>query len=338
MNTVLRLTLSLVLAVGLVMLLLHWSGTEPGAIFSALGSLDASVYWTALGVQVLIYPLRAMRLRTLLPAAHPVPTARLIPITAAHVLASNVLPAKVGEASLVLYLRRAGGVPAAHGTAVLYVSRVLDFATLTGAMAAACLILEPGPEISALPWMTPLGVGLGVMTLALIWLAASGGRIVSLATGLLSMLHLDRTGIGVRVVGFAERLRESLAQVGRRQLWSAAALGLPIWILVFIFYATLAQGLGLGFDDSCLGHLGFVDMVFGVGLGILGNMIPINGFGGFGLQDMGWAAGFTVLGVQGDLAASTGLAAHMIYIFNISVLGLLGHTLMGLSRRVPEDG
>jgi hypothetical protein len=67
-------------------------------------------------------------------------------------------------------------------------------------------------------------------------------------------------------------------------------------------------------------------------------MIPINGFGGFGLQDMGWAAGFTVLGVQGDLAASTGLAAHMIYIFNISVLGLLGHTLMGLSRRVPEDG
>jgi hypothetical protein len=220
---------------------------------------------------------------------------------------------------------------------VLYVSRVLDFATLTGAMAAACLIMEPGPEISALPWMTPLGVGLGVMTLALTWLAASGGRIVSLATGLLSMLHLDRTGIGVRVVGFAERLRESLAQVGRRQLWLAAALGLPIWILVFIFYATLAQGLGLGFEGSSLGHLGFVDMVFGVGLGILGNMIPINGFGGFGLQDMGWAAGFTVLGVQGDLAASTGLAAHMIYIFNISVLGLLGHTLMGLSRRVPED-
>jgi hypothetical protein len=52
---------------------------------------------------------------------------------------------------------------------------------------------------------------------------------------------------------------------------------------------------------------------------------------------MGWAAGFTVLGVHGDLAASTGLAAHMIYIFNISLLGLLGHTLMGLSRRTPED-
>ena len=39
-----------------------------------------------------------------------------------------------------------------------------------------------------------------------------------------------------------------------------------------------------------------------------------------------------------QLAAATGLAAHMIYIFNISVLGLLGHTLMGLSRRTPEDG
>jgi uncharacterized membrane protein YbhN (UPF0104 family) len=337
MNTALRLTLSLALAAGLVMLLLHWSGTEPGEIFTVLGSLDASVYWTALGVQVLIYPLRAKRLRTLLPAAHPVPTMRLIPITAAHVLASNVLPAKVGEASLVLYLRRAGNVPAAHGTAVLYVSRVLDFATLTGAMAAACLILEPSPELPELPWMVPLGMSLGVVTLALAWLAASGGRLVSLATGLLSLLHLDSTGLGARVVGFAERLRESLAQVGRRQLWSAAALGVPIWILVFVFYAILAQGLGLSLECACIGVLGFADMVFGVGLGILGNMIPINGFGGFGLQDMGWAAGFTALGVHADLAASTGLAAHVVYLFNISLLGLLGHTLMGLSRRARSD-
>lgn len=338
MNTALRLALSLALALGLIALLLHWSGTEPGEILAALESLDPSVYWTALGVQVLIYPLRALRLRILLPAAHPVPTARLLPITAAHLLASNVLPAKMGEASLVLYLRRAGAVPAAHGLAVLYVSRVLDFATLTGAMAVACLTLGSGNVLPDLPWLTPLGAGLGVVTLVLGWLAARGERLVPLVTGLLSLLHLDRTSLGARVAGFAERLRAALAQVDRRQLQSAALLGLPIWFLVFAFYAILARGLGLGLESSSLGELGLLHMVFGVGLCILGNMVPINGFGGFGIQDMGWAAGFTALGVAGDLATSTGLAAHLVYIFNISLLGLLGHTLMGLSRRTRVDG
>ncbi len=328
MNTALRLVLSLTLAAGLIALLLHWSGTAPGEILAALRELDLSVYWTALGVQLLIYPLRALRLRILLPREHSVSTARLLPISAAHILAANVLPAKLGEASLVLYLRRVGSVPAANGLAVLLVSRVLDFATLTGTLGVACLVLGLGGVLPEEPWLTTLGLGLGLIALLLTWLASRGDRIVSSATGTLSLLHLDRTSLGTRLMSLAQRLREALAAVDRRQLTLAGTLTLPIWFLVFTFYATLARGLGIT-------DLSFLETIFGSGLAILANLAPVNGFAGFGVQDMGWAAGFTALGVTGAVATSTGLAAHLVYLFNISVLGAVGHVLMG--TRTPAE-
>jgi len=321
----------LAIAAALIALLLEWAAIRPAEIAATLGRLDPRVYWSALAVQAVIYPLRALRLSILLPAAHRPTVARLLPITASHILAANVLPAKVGEASLVLYLRRVADVPAAHGLALLLVSRLLDLATLTGGLALACLGLAAGGEVGELTWLVPLGASLALATLLLAWLVARGERLVFLVRRVLALLRLERTALGRRMEALLTRVIEALGEVSGRSRVLGALATLPIWVCVFLFYATLARGLGLE-------QFSYPMTVFGSGLAILGSLLPLNGFAGFGVQDLGWAAGFTLLGASAELAASTGVAAHLIYLFHIAAFGLCGHLAMGfLARRRGEE-
>lgn len=317
----LRVLLSLAVAGLLVVVLLEWTGTSVREVAATLRGLDPRVYLAALGVQALIYPVRALRFAALLPPAHRPSMGRLLPVTAAHVLAANVLPAKLGEAALVVHLRRSAGVPGAHGLALLLVSRVLDLATVAGGMALACLVLGATGAHAELGWLLPLGAVLVVPTLLLAWVAARGERLVALAAWVLRSLRLDRTALGTRVLGLALKLQAALGEVGRGQLLRGALATVPVWLLVFGFYAVLARGLGMT-------ELSFPAAVFGASLAILSTLLPVNGFAGFGVQDAGWVAGFTALGVGAELATSSGLAAHFVYLANLCLFGLLGHAAM----------
>ena len=326
MRAALRVLLSLAVATALVVLLLEWTGTSAREVIATLRGIDASVYLTALGVQALIYPVRALRFAALMPAARRPPMARLLPVTAAHVLAANVLPAKVGEAALVLYLKRSADVPGAHGLALLLVSRVLDLATVAGGMALACLALGLSGAYAELDWLVPLGAALLVPTALFGYLAARGDKLVALATWGVRLVRLDRTKLGAKVLTFAEKLRTALGEVERGHLVRGALATIPVWLLVFGFYAVLARGLGM---DA----LSFPAAVFGASLAILSTLLPVNGFAGFGVQDAGWVAGFTALGVSAEVATSSGLAAHFVYLGNLCVFGLLGHAAMAANKR-----
>lgn len=326
MRAALRVLLSLAVATLLVVLLLEWTGTSTSEVVTTLRGLDASVYLTALGVQALIYPVRALRLAVLMPAAHRPPMGRLLPVTAAHILAANVLPAKVGEAALVVYLKRSAGVPGATGLALLLVSRVLDFATVAGGLALACLVLGSAGAYPDLDWLAPLGAALVVPTVLFVWLAARGERLVAVATWSVRLVSLDRTKLGAKLLELAEKLRVALAEVERGQLVRGALATIPVWLLVFGFYAVLARGLGMS-------ELSFAAAVFGASLAILSTLLPINGFAGFGVQDAGWVAGFTALGMSAEVATSSGLAAHFVYLGNLCVFGLLGHAAMAATKR-----
>ncbi len=246
---------------------------------------------------------------------------RLLPVTAAHILAANVLPAKVGEAALVVYLRRSADVPGAHGLALLLVSRVLDFATLAAGLSVACMALALNGTYPELDWLLPVGVALVGPALLFGWLAAHGDRLVLLASAGLRLVRLDRTKAGAKVLGLAEKLRVALGEVGRAQLVRGALATIPVWLLVFGFYAVLARGLGMT-------ELTFPAAVFGAGLAILSTLLPVNGFAGFGVQDAGWVFGFTALGVGAEVATQSGLAAHFVYLTNLCLFGLMGHAAM----------
>ena len=105
-----RFLVSLAVAVVLLALLLAWGGVAPAEVVGAVGGLGPSTYAAALAVHAGIYLLRALRFRLLVPPSARPALGRVIAASAAHNLAADVLPAKTGEAALVLYLRGAAAV------------------------------------------------------------------------------------------------------------------------------------------------------------------------------------------------------------------------------------
>jgi uncharacterized membrane protein YbhN (UPF0104 family) len=155
--------------------------------------------------------------------------------------------------------------------------------------------------------------------------------LVRVATRTLRWLRLDRTKLGERVLSRAESVGEALAHAGAGgRLGAATLLTIPLWGGVFLFYAVLVRGLGL---DATL-----MEATFGSALAVLSNVLPVNGFAGFGTQEAGWVLGFAALGVERDLALATGLGAHVVQLVNASLFGLLGHVAMGaLSRSAARN-
>ena len=68
----------------------------------------------------------------------------------------------------------------------------------------------------------------------------------------------------------------------------------------------------------------------GSGLAVVANLLPINGFAGFGTQEAGWVLGFGALGVPKDVATATSVGVHLVQLGNVVLLGLLGHIAMAL--------
>ncbi len=330
MNAALRILLSAALAALLLALLAVWGDVEWSDFLDAWRRLPPSAYGLALGLHVAVYNLRAWRYRLLLPAEGRPGHADVAAIAAAHNMATYVLPARSGDASLPVYLRAQCGVPLRNGVAALVVSRLLDLATLAAALGLACAWLSTGGAVEVPGWMAGAGgVLLAAGGLAL-FVAGRADRIVPVVQALVRGTGLSRTRAGTGLLRIAGDTAEALRVAGRgRTLLRAGALTVLVWLGLFLMYAVLARGFGL--PDT----VDFAGATFGAGMAILTNLLPINAFASFGTHELGWAFGFGLVGVERDLALSTGLNVHLVQVLNVCLLGLIGHLAMGAlaSRR-----
>ncbi len=293
----------------------------------------------ALLVHCVIYAARSLRFWVLLPRGQRPTLSAMLAIGAAHNLASYVLPARSGEASLVLYLRGTCGVAPGAAVASLVVSRALDLATLAGALSVVTVFLSLGEHWAVSPRAGFTAGGLlFAATLVFLALSARGERLVGLVDWLVRLVRLDRTRVGAKLrelgAGLADALRRTR---GGGRLRGSLALSLVMWAGVFFFYALLARGFGLP------EHIGLPEAAFGSSLAIMTNVLPVNALAGFGTQETGWVLGFGLLGIDGDAAFATGVGVHLVQLANVVLLGVLGHLGMGLisskaGRRGGEVG
>jgi len=321
----LRLLLSLVIAAVLLALLFHWGEVSLGSLVETWRKLPALVYLEALAVHIAIYALRTLRFRLLLPPASRSSFGRMLGVSAAHNLAAYVLPAKTGEATLVLYLKKVCGVPGSEGLASLVVSRLLDLATLCGFLGLGCLHLRAVGRLG-LEWLAPLGGALVLGSAALFVLSARSDWLVPCFVTPVRLLRLGSTRLGAKLVGRATEVGRALRHAGGEgRLVRAALVSVPLWLGVFLFFLLLAGGFGLRGEG-----IGPVESLFGASWAMLANLLPINGFAGAGTQELGWAAGFVQLGVERDVALSTGVGAHLVQLVNVVGMGVLGHLAMAV--------
>jgi uncharacterized protein (TIRG00374 family) len=331
-RTAARIALSLLVAAALLALLFAWGGVDVHTIAQTLGRLTPATYLAALGLHLALYVLRAIRFRILIPPRHRPAFLPFLSVCAAHQLAAFALPAKIGEAAFVVYSRQACGVPAAQGIASLVVSRLLDLATLAAALAIACFTLELTSAFPNIAWFTALGLGSSLIALLLFGLSARSDLLVNGAARLSRLGRFDRTVLGARVLSKVEETAVALRTAGGEgRLLGATLISIPSWILIFLFCAVLARGLGLPPETT------LAQATFGSSLAILTSLLPVSAFASFGTFEPGWVLGFGLLGIPKDLALATSIGFHVVQLVNIVAIGIVGHAAMGALAKRPAS-
>ena len=276
----------------LLALLVVWSDVDLKDAGARLRSLPLSAFFLALATHVGVYCLRAWRFRLLIPAETRPGYRRVLVLSAAHNMASYLLPAKTGEASWVVYLKAQCGVRASAGLASLVVARMLDGAVLCSALALSCLYLGLSGKYDHLEFLGPVGASLvGLMAIFALF-AVRGDWLVKLITAIFRFARLHRWSLGEKFLKNLYQVALALRDAGGGgRLYLATLLTIPIWAGVFAFYHVLSQAMDL--PDT----LTYLETVFGSSLAVMANLLPVNGMAGLGTQETGWTLGFGLLGV-----------------------------------------
>ena len=333
-KTAVRIALSLGIAAVLLGLLMAFADVPPAEVWATLRGLPAWAYFLALGVHFGLYVMRAVRFQLLLPRASRPGFGRVMVLSAAHNLASYVLPAKTGEASWPMYLRSHCGVRTSTGLASLVVARMLDGAVLCLWLACACLWIGLSGKYDHLDELGTIGGTLGVLFVTFGFLAVRGDFLFRFVTFGLRFIRVHHWTVGERFLAklyeVAVAMRDAAA--GKR-LGAAALLSVPVWGGVFLFYYVLGREMGLPRETS------YPEVVFGSSIAVMANLLPVNGFAGTGTQEGGWLAGFHfLLGIDKDVALASSIGAHVVQLFNVVSMGLIAHVAMGMLPRVQLGG
>ena len=253
----------------------------------------------------LSYGVRSLRFYRYFAADYAISWLRLLRLTLHHNFLNTLLPARSGEISFPLLMKRYFGVPFSTAAPALLWLRLLDLhAVLTFGFAAllwrqrqtggliAFLLVWP-----ALPWLAYAARG---------WLLRRAGSIPAV-----------------------------------QRIWSAVAAGFPrspaqfAWSWCLTWCNWLVKFLALTWMLATLSSLPWPTALPGVILGELSSILPVHAPAGVGSYEAGIIAGLTPFGVELARAGRAAINLHLFVLAVVSSSGLLALLLGWLERR-PE--
>jgi hypothetical protein len=305
------------IAISLAFLILALRGIEFGALWAALR--QANYIWLAPAVMATVITLgiKAWRWELLFHPEQHLPFPAVFTALSAGYLASNVLPARLGEVVSVVLLVSDQPVSVARTLSTLIVTRLLDLLTLLMILVALLPFVQLPTE------MTRAAQGLGVMALVGAGLAVLFSywkeRLLNLAHAVLKYLRpLDRPGVyaalGHLIDGFAAlRGRLGIFLIG---------VSLLSWGTIVMTAWMCAQAFRL---DVPVTAVLFAQIV--VGLGMLVPSSP----GYIGVFHYLTTVALAPFGVVKELALGFAIVWHATNYLTLSVTGMVALWLHGTS-------
>lgn len=270
--------------------------------------------------------LRNVRYLILLRAAEtdiPISGNQMFLVTLVRNLFADLLPARVGSLVYVVILNVRFGFPVEIGTSVWAIAFVLDLVVMAPLIALGVMVVGAAR----------LGISIGA-------LAAVASLFFIVTVAALSYLPQIVSMAGRFVAWIAPMCRKAAAAKEKFELTAAQIRAiyrkgglarvivlsflvriLKYGCLVFLVYAILSP-----IDPAryTLGAIGYWPVFLGASLAELSASTPLSGIGGFGIYEGVWTGTFYLLGYPRELAALSGVSAHVItQLFGYS-LGVLG--------------
>jgi uncharacterized membrane protein YbhN (UPF0104 family) len=228
----------------------------------------------------------------------------LIGITLVRGFFVDLLPARLGELSLVYLMTRAGR-RVEEALAILLIVVLLDLFVIAPLLLVAILVVRE--SAAALPTFWLLVAATGFAAIAWLFLRFLAPAVRWMA----GQLHARSRSLRWR--GLAERLRLvgtylDAGEADARLRW-AILLSLVIRLAKFGAYYLLVLGILARYGVTA-SVTGFFTVFLGASAAELGAALPIHGLAGFGTYEAAWAIAFEGLGFPREQAIVSGVLAH----------------------------
>jgi len=300
-------------AIAVALLVVVLTIARPEAVWHLLLATEGRLLAVAALTSAAFLAVRGLRLQLLLEHGR-LGWPRAILVAAAAQGAALFAPARTGELALPWLLKRNATHDFSSAVGTLLAARTLDLATLGLWCGAAILAVRGLTE--------PAALAISVLLLAPIALLPFT---LAAADRLALRLLAPRGVAGRRWARRVRRVRRELERLRERpaRLLAAAVASVIMWGLQWGVAWVLLTAMGHRWPPATV--------VAGSTAASVANLLPFNLVGNLGTLEAGWTAAFTALGVPLEVAAATGLAAHLWGLIFAAVFGAIAWAALSLT-------
>jgi uncharacterized protein (TIRG00374 family) len=239
--------------------------------------------------------LRAARITRVNAHTHP-NFFKMLRLSLASSLASQLLPLKLGELSYVYLVKKDNRAPVAEGLSSLMVIRIFDLLAvgLLFVVIAAVFGFSQGMAVYFYSILGFMGVLL-IFILTLLFISHQGS---SFLDALFSRIPL------LEKIPLSAKARRGLNRFNWRDFLEWSGFAAAEWFVNYLAYHVIL--VGIGFAPT------FFATVLAVTFAALASVLPINSFGNFGTQEAGWATALLLVGFAQNDAIASGFATHLL--------------------------
>ena len=306
---IIGLALSL-LVIGYVLLNLDWQ-----QVLNTFANLNLAWILVAFSAYLLNYYLRAIRFKSLLELEN-IPFRQLLGVTNLYGMYLYLMPAKFGEITFPVLLKRRLGIDLSVSTGSLIVARVFDFFTialiLPAVLLSYCNLVTPTIRL-VIVFFCVLIFGLCIF---FIWMLRHPDTILPR----LEKAHSSNMTLN-KFMDFVTRIYKSVQTVDQRNKYlELLFLTFGIWLCINTNFFLITLGIGYSFS--------FFQIVVVSIIMIPLTLFPIQGFANLGAHELGWITAFTLFNYTYQDALNIAVSSHIVYVFFVLLLGLSGILLL----------
>ena len=286
-------------------------------VFTTIININPIYLLTGFILYLCSYIFRAWRFHILLNKE--VSIKDLFDIGCLHNMMNNLLPARTGELSYIYLLKTRQNKTTGEGLATLIIARIFDFIIISTLFLLLFLVIKDlAPEFSTL---IVIGVlFLFLMVILLLGLLFFGNSILKIQRKYADTINFKKFHLGNYITKKSEETIQCFEKFkfGTMKMHiSVILLSIGIWMLLYALFYVIALSMDIPLDG--------IQILFAASFAVFSTALPIQGVGGFGTMEGGWALGFIAVGATKEIAINTGFGFHLIILFYTIFLGLWGY-------------
>ena len=258
------------------------------------------------------YFFRVARFMILLPSRS---AGKLFGISTLHYFFNRILPARSGEATLPVLLKKYLNISYAKGITGLLFIRVIDLYGIMLILVLATLGVSGfGFQPFLLNIIRLLAIIIILFSLLLFLFPKRTVKIISLF--ILWFSHVAKGKIRKKLQDYTQTLDRFINEMPQWFVPGIVIMSFGSWLLIYFYYYFIVLAFGIPYT--------LPEVTFASSISNLTLILPLSAVGNLGTFEAGWTAGFALLGMDPAEAVQIGLFSNIYATLITSLLAVVG--------------